>query len=161
LIRQKEKIPNAGPNSAATRAFALLATRTLVAHTPAQHVIVYIENRGPFPGMTIHSAESLAATMFAEVGVTIDWRNRTAPDDSQLRTEGAIVARMVTGMPVGCRPGVLAEAFPFEGVHIRVFAERLKLTQNPAFIPIVLAHVLAHEITHVLEGFPAIPLVAS
>jgi hypothetical protein len=50
------------------------------------------------------------------------------------------------------KPGALAYALPYEGSHIVVFWDRVQATTGPR-VPALLAHVLAHEITHILEGF--------
>ncbi|MBV8905225.1 MAG: hypothetical protein JOZ22_16475 [Acidobacteriia bacterium] len=54
--------------------------------------------------------------------------------------------------PVGFRPGALASAQEFEGVHISVFSDRVEDACSLRTMPVLLAHVFAHEITHVLEG---------
>ena len=48
-------------------------------------------------------------------------------------------------------PGALAYALPYEGVHIRVFYDRVERVV-PGLTAVVLAHVLVHETTHILEG---------
>src|SRR5207302_776444 len=57
-----------------------------------------------------------------------------------------------THTPATLHPGALAWALPYEGTQIRVFNDRIAQNHGPAEVPIVLAHVLAHEITHVLQG---------
>jgi len=37
-------------------------------------------------------------------------------------------------------------------LHIRVFYDRIRHTYNQSLAPIVLAHVLVHEITHILQS---------
>jgi len=45
----------------------------------------------------------------------------------------------------------LAYAFPYEGVHIEVFYDRIDYGA-PDVRTALLAHVLVHEITHILQG---------
>jgi hypothetical protein len=45
----------------------------------------------------------------------------------------------------------LAYALPYEGAHSRVFYDRIAARGN-ALMPHLLAHVLVHEITHILQG---------
>jgi predicted Zn-dependent protease len=59
---------------------------------------------------------------------------------------------MVTDIPDQRLPGALAFALPYEGVHIQVFYNRVQAATEPELTPTVLAHVLAHEITHILQG---------
>jgi hypothetical protein len=42
--------------------------------------------------------------------------------------------------------------FPHSAGRVFVLADRLKKTADPVLLPTLLAHVLVHEITHVLEG---------
>jgi hypothetical protein len=46
----------------------------------------------------------------------------------------------------------LARALPFEGIHILVFYDRMRATVDAGMVPRLLAHVLVHEIAHVIEG---------
>ena len=59
---------------------------------------------------------------------------------------------MVTDCDLKAGPGALAFAKVYEGVHITVFWNRIE--RQPRFAPpvVVLAHVLVHEITHILQG---------
>ena len=49
-------------------------------------------------------------------------------------------------------PEALAYAKPYEGVHIVVFYDRLQQRGQPNRLPSLLAHVMVHEITHILQG---------
>jgi hypothetical protein len=59
---------------------------------------------------------------------------------------------MTSHTPEDDHPGALAAARPFEGTHIRVFYDRVQSATLPARIPTLLAHVLVHEITHIVQG---------
>jgi len=91
---------------------------------------------------------ALASAMFASIGVRIAWRER----DSCPVGVGAIQVRLSQDS-TGVRDSgaeALAFAQPYAG-SIVVFLDRVqKLNRNGG--PSLLAHVLAHEITHVLEG---------
>jgi len=89
----------------------------------------------------------LASKMFASIGVTIDWHDR----DSCPIGVGAIQVRMSHNPPSIRKFKTLAYAEPYDRNVIVVFPERVQeLNRNGG--PSVLAHVLVHEITHVLEG---------
>ena len=95
------------------------------------------------------SAESiarvLASEMFSGIGVTIAWRNpRGCPAE-------AILISLTDETPENLSRGTLAYALPYEGVHIRVFYDRIR-RYGPELAPRLLAHVLVHEITHILQG---------
>lgn len=49
------------------------------------------------------------------------------------------------------RPGALAYALAYEGVHIQVFYDRIAVS-DPDLVPYLLANVVVHEITHILQG---------
>jgi hypothetical protein len=46
----------------------------------------------------------------------------------------------------------LAYALPYQGTYIEVFYDRVRGTVDEETRPHLLAHVLAHEITHILQG---------
>ena len=89
----------------------------------------------------------LASAMFASIGVRIGWRDR----DSCPVGVGAIQVRMSYDPPGIRKLKTLAFAQPYDRNLIVVFPERVQeLNRNGG--PSVLAHVLVHEITHILEG---------
>jgi hypothetical protein len=81
--------------------------------------------------------------MFASIGVRIDWHDR----DSCPVGEGAIQVRLSYDPP---KFTALAFAQPHQGTIV-VFPDRVHESSRYGG-PSVLAHVLVHEITHVLEG---------
>jgi hypothetical protein len=88
-------------------------------------------------------ARHLAGKMFAGAGLDIEWVDST---EGLLR---AIPVVLSGATPPSCRPRALAYAEPYEGGRIRIFLDRVETYEDPA---IVLAHVLVHEITHVIQG---------
>ena len=91
------------------------------------------------------TARMLASKMFASIGVIIDWRNpRACPAE-------AILISLIDSAPENVSRGALAYALPYEGVHIRVFCDRIR-RHDSHLVPFLLAHVLVHEITHILQG---------
>jgi len=85
--------------------------------------------------------------MFARAGVAIEWNPgwRPCPTD-------AIRIDFTSYTPADYMPGALGFAQPFEGVHIRIFLDRVQQAVTPGRVPCLLAHVLVHEITHILQG---------
>jgi len=49
-------------------------------------------------------------------------------------------------------PRALAFAMPYEGVHIQVFMDRIRRMVDSKRVPVLLAYVLVHEITYMLQG---------
>jgi hypothetical protein len=114
--------------------------------TQNQHIIVYVQNDASVPNVMKDEAETLASRMFHTAQVQIEWR-RGQP--SPLDSHHAIAIRLATHTPDTERPGALAYAKPLEGVHIVVYWDRVEMDSLPTEM---LAHVMAHEITHILEG---------
>jgi hypothetical protein len=88
-------------------------------------------------------AQRLATQIFANVGVTIDWRSSVACPGNALRISFS------SNTPPNLFPNALARARPFEGIHIEVFYDRVRETHVAP--DRLLAHVLVHEITHMLQ----------
>jgi hypothetical protein len=91
-------------------------------------------------------ARALASKMFGDIGVTIRWgrMGHGCPMDG-------IQISLAENSPKSVHPGTLAYAQPYEGTHICVFYDRIALFPEK-LLPRVLAHVLVHEITHILQG---------
>jgi len=110
------------------------------------HVTVYLSGIASSVDYRVSAqAQGLTAQMFAGIGVKIDWRGGR-PLAGQKR---AIEIEMVGNAPKSLPPGAMASAMPYEGVHIQIFWDRIKRPPSPYR---VLAHVMVHEITHILEG---------
>lgn len=93
-------------------------------------------------------ARNMATKMLAGIGVGIEWHDaRSCPGD-------ALRIGYSTSSPAKLMPGALAYAMPYEGTHIVVFYARVQAAVESKRVPALLAHVLAHEITHIPEGTP-------
>jgi len=90
-------------------------------------------------------AQIYAARMFAEIGIQLEWKAEKRPAECS-QPPISIEVAAETGREI--RPGVLAFAF-YNDTRITVFLDRVEKFECPA---IVLAHVLVHEITHILQG---------
>ena len=102
------------------------------------------------PG-TVERAKQVATAMFASIGVSLHWRGSGSESQVGLSVDVSLVA----GEPGDDEAGPLAEAYPFAGStgHITIRYDRV---HNSAGIsrdlePLLLAHVLVHELTHVLQ----------
>lgn len=114
-----------------------------------QAITVYIDKRPDMPASTLPVAEAIASGIFAKVGIHVAWKA------GRPRTEMAsptIILDITADGPASSHPGALAYAHEFEGVHIVVFYDRLQSMATRELRPTLLGHVLAHEITHILEG---------
>jgi hypothetical protein len=104
---------------------------------------------GMSPGLVrvVPRAQMLAARIFAGVGVTLEWRTGVDRCPAQ-----GILLSLSYNTPESLKPGTLAYALPYEGIHIVVFCDRILRGWNSLQASSVLAHVLVHEITHILQG---------
>ncbi len=99
------------------------------------------------PFTSLPRARGLASTMFADIGVTVRWH--AGPEACPAP---AIQIGLSDRTPESLLPGTLAYALPYEGTHIRVFYDRVSARREPELVWRLLAHVLVHEITHILQG---------
>jgi hypothetical protein len=111
------------------------------------HVPVCIENNGVNPAFS--QARSIASKMFADIDVNIQWF-LSASSCSSGQQKPILIEVLINTRPE-VFPRALASTQPYEGVHIQVFFDRVQRMVNPSLVPCLLAHVLVHEITHVLE----------
>jgi hypothetical protein len=125
----------AGTNGACAGAVQSLAER---------EVTVCME---PRVDLDVAVAKIAAQRMFAKIGVKIDWRCSGSSCSPQ-----ALVVILETQEPAGRFPHAFAYAQPYEGTHIHVFYDRVRKAVGPSRVRYLLAHVLVHEIAHMLEG---------
>lgn len=113
-------------------------------------VVVYFHSGSLGPEI-VGIAEQEASRMFAGVGVSIIWRlGVPKPHDDAEVVEAVLEARA----PAGFMAGALASATlgVDSGTRIQIFYDRVQASASPEGVPAILAHVLVHEITHILEG---------
>jgi hypothetical protein len=97
-------------------------------------------------------AEGIATRMLATAGVNLEWRLARFP--SRPDAGRVIMIDFESNSRADLSPSVLAYALAFERVHIVVLYNRIRSLSrdNPVSRPTILAHVLTHEIVHVLQG---------
>jgi hypothetical protein len=125
-------------------------------------VAVYVSNDQKIPVGHLAKAESIADGIFSEAGVRLRWklgtaqRNTAAQEGDCARHPIAIQIDFVSGLPGGLSSKALAQTHPYsqDGLRIDVFADRLgpMFRSRPLQASAQLAHILAHEITHLLQG---------
>ena len=112
-------------------------------------VTVCMERGGDM--VTTLRAQTAASKMFSEVGVKIEWHGQSSCPADALRIS------LSTSTPANLLPSAWAYALPYEGSHIVVFCDRIQkavaMAPGRVQVPSLLAHVLVHEITHILQGF--------
>jgi hypothetical protein len=137
---------------------AMAAAAVVLAGTVlADEVTVYVRGETVVPLPELHTAQRLTNEIFASAGVKIDWRSGE-PSCSRADCSRTIVVEMDSPTAPGMKPGALAYALPYEGVHNHVFCDRVRESAPEGLEEILLAHVLAHEIAMSCKGRASIPL---
>ena len=97
-------------------------------------------------GPDIPRAQQIAHTIFEQAGVEIEWVSLKAcgADAIRIKVQG--------NTPEGDHGKAYAYALPYEGHTIVVLYDRIVQGNGRSAAARVLAHVLAHEIGHILEG---------
>ena len=113
---------------------------------PQRKVTVYLLDRAKERHMACMPAQALAGQIFSAIGISLAWgKGKPSRESSQPR----IIIEMVDGEPENFKPRSLAYALPYEGSHITVLVDRIESMRDPSN---VLAYVIVHEITHLLQG---------
>lgn len=139
----------------ATIATILTVTGALAASAPANKVLICV-NSGSYelnPGskVVITRAEDISSRMFQSAGVTLQWLSAGFGACRKARqTPQTVMLDFAADTPASQYPGALAYALPYEGV---VLVDRIeRKAADRAQVSPLLAHVMTHEITHILQG---------
>ena len=89
--------------------------------------------------------KAMTSEMFEKIGVIIIWHGAPCPADG-------IRITLKLDTPSALKPEALAFAILDRGMHIVVFYDRVLTLSEDSTVSVLLAHVLTHEITHVLQG---------
>ena len=127
-----------------TMAAMLAGTAWSATRSENQKVVICLED-GNYPGVA--DAMAKASSLFLSAGVKLDWHVEASFCQSR---RGAIVVKFSACAPKTLHPRALAYAYPYEGVHIEVFYDRIA-EANPGLLPSLMAYVIVHEITHILQ----------
>jgi hypothetical protein len=118
-------------------------------------VTVYV-NGDDFPPIRIDFGARAAVTgMYARIGIRLAWRHDAPRNSAVNGSPIPIQMRFASKSPENVSREALAFARPFaDGVNgITVIYERIRTaTGGSTRVQSILAHVLAHEIAHVLIG---------
>lgn len=123
------------------------------AQRAAQTVIVCLQADQNIALVTrpiVERAQVIANRIFVSAGVRIEWHGN--PRFCTAGPVAGILINLADHTPRNEFPEALAYAQPFEGGHVRVFYDRIYRAVNAGVLPYLLAHVLAHEITHILQA---------
>ena len=108
-----------------------------------RRISICMHREGNMTGVIL--ALMTVSRLFREIGVTLIWTTPgSCPSDG-------IRISLTRNTPVSFQPGAMAYALPFEGAQIRVFVDRIE-KNSPSLVPHLLGYVIAHEITHIIQG---------
>jgi len=107
-------------------------------------VTVCMESNGDFAILT---AKIRASQIFEQIPVRIAWKSARGCNQPD-----AIRISLSPQTEKTLMPGALAYAKPYQGTCIELFYDRIRSAVSADVLPALLAHVLVHEITHILEG---------
>jgi len=111
----------------------------------AQSVIVCMDR--PAEPTLVYRAQLEASKILARVSVPIEWSSGRA-----CRERNIIHIRLSIQTPQSLMPGALAFCSPGSSKDIQVLYDRVRATVAPDMQAHLLAYVLAHELTHMIEG---------
>jgi hypothetical protein len=98
----------------------------------------------------VGAAETLTSQMFAKIRVRLRWHE---PPVCPAGASDPVFVTLQTRTPAGDFPGALGVALPREGNHAWVFYDRvLRADLDDNYVAALLAHAMAHEIAHLLQG---------
>ena len=132
--------------------FTMMILLAAELHAQCEHTVtVYVRGLAVVPGPVLYEAQKVADQILSSADVRIDWR-RGAPTGLLVPGEKMIIVDMAAAAPKRLSPVALAEALPYERVHITVFYDRVRKVTDRVAPARLLAHVMVHEITHILQG---------
>jgi hypothetical protein len=132
--------------------FTVMATMAAMLATGAwaagrEKVVVCVDEGDQ--GEVMNNATRIVDRIFIPVGLMLEWHGegRLCPGHS----DRIIRISLSTHSNPDLHPGAWAYALPYEGEHIVVFYDRLQRAYSGS-VATLLAYVIAHEMTHILQG---------
>ena len=125
---------------------ALLIAAAASARTQPADVTVYVTQDASPPNAVMRKAQTIVTWLYAREGFQIAWDRSPA--------DKVIHIRFTRQTPGSFKPDALAYAMPFAdgSDSIVVMYDRVEQWARPSQVPVLLAHVLAHEIAHILQA---------
>jgi hypothetical protein len=111
-----------------------------------QKLTVYLRFRSVDRHLLKVQAQDVATKLFAGIGISLEWKTWQPATES---LQSPVVIEVVSETPESLLPDALGYSLRYPGSYITIFLDRIEKTRYPAY---VLGYVMAHEITHVLQG---------
>jgi hypothetical protein len=128
-------------------AFVLILTTAVQA---SQNLDVFVCDSGTVPLQVLAPAESLAARILASADVVVVWHEPVHSTQNSLNRR--IVLDFRGTAPATNSNRALGYALVQEGVHASIFYDRIRQIAAENQHRYILAHAMAHEIAHLLQG---------
>jgi len=120
---------------------------------PANTIRVCVNSSSYASVLAINRAKAISTRMFVTAGVVLEWRSGGTAACRGLQPTRIVVLDFAANVPPSQHPGAMAFALPYEAVHIVVLFDRIKENAGSAVeVSTLLAHVITHEISHLLQG---------
>lgn len=131
--------------------FTFLALAAIIILGAEERIVISVQLRGgaEVSSPTVNHARATAARIFTQAGFGLEWC--TSPKKCSDWPDRVIVT-LEPHAPTQLSGFVLAGAQVFEGRNIRIYLDRLRASVSKSRVPALLAHVLVHEITHILQA---------
>jgi hypothetical protein len=129
-------------------ALAVRAAGGQVARGPVQELMVCVA--GDLPPRILPLAQGIATRMFGGIGVKVSWRH--LPADCEGQRPPAILVLFGESPAKGLRRNTLGRARPRERTVLIANMRFWRDEGKPFLARQLLAHVLVHEIAHILQG---------
>jgi len=130
----------------------LLAVLPAIAQ-PAGKLHVCVGSGPGTPNLALLRAEILASRMLATAGLVVDWPSAEAAACREVHPSDTVSIEFAGRTPADQHSGALAYAKPYQGSQIVVYYDRIEsAAKGSRQASNVLAHVMTHEIAHVLQG---------
>ncbi len=128
---------------------ALVATGTLKAErTNSEMPVVEVSQIGANSDLLLMKGRAAATVVMRGIGIKLQWRS----EQDCSRSANCIKILVLSNAPAEDQPGALAYAKVYQGRQIVVFRDRVLDTIESRSMPVLLGHVIAHEIVHILQG---------
>ena len=128
---------------------ALMTTGALKAERANKEMpIVEVSQSGINPDPLLMKGRAAATVVMQGIGIKLQWRS----EQECRRSTNCITISVLSNSLPDDQPGALAYAKVYQGKQIVVFGDRVLDSIESRRAPILLGHVIAHEIVHVLQG---------
>lgn len=128
----------------------VVLTAAMAVQAQDRTINIYLQDSVQVPNLTMWKAKATASRIYAQLHIRLAWHIGT----ERKGDTAAIMMQIDRVAPATSTPDALAFATPQKtsGTRIHILVSRVNSIAPPSLTGVVLGHVMAHEIGHVLEG---------